>query len=142
MSGANSIDEALAVIRSDHSTKSLSDICFAAGTLMENCETDDRITFDDMLSCLDHHKVIADFGARCLYVRTGRDSLGWGVAASREQFVTSKEDWIAYLKRYHDYEPAMNSTAEQGDARRPATDEGTKSEGSKKPKSEPEGRSQ
>src|SRR5579859_3881479 len=44
----------------------------AAATLMEHCEHDLSITFDDMLRCLDYGGTITEMGARCLYVRTSR----------------------------------------------------------------------
>ena len=53
----------------------------AAATLMECCEHDLHITLDDMLRCLDYGGGIASMGARCLYVRTGRDGLGWKTAS-------------------------------------------------------------
>ena len=38
----------------------------AAHTLMEACEHDLEITFEDMLRCLDYRGTIATVGARCL----------------------------------------------------------------------------
>jgi hypothetical protein len=77
---------------------------FAAGTLMENCEHDMRITFDDMLRCLDYGGTIANIGARCLYVRTGREGLGWKTASGCGfSFVTDRADWESYLREHHSY---------------------------------------
>lgn len=90
-----SLDEALEYIRRDGWVGRESEICFGAATLMEHCE-DERVTIADMLRCLDIPGVVAEFGARCLYVRTGRDSLGWDTAIGRE-FITSREDWEGYL---------------------------------------------
>lgn len=46
-------------------------------TLMENCERDSTISVDDGLACLDQCGVVAEMGARILYVLTVRDGLGW-----------------------------------------------------------------
>ena len=77
---------------------------WAAGTLMEYCEHDMRITFGDMLRCLDYGGSIATMGARCLYVRTGRDGLGWKTASGCGfPFVTDRTDWERYLCEHHSY---------------------------------------
>jgi hypothetical protein len=73
----------------------------AACILMERCEHDMRITFDDMLRCLDYGGSIATMGARCLYVRTGRDGLGWKIASGG--LVTDRADWERYLREHHSY---------------------------------------
>jgi hypothetical protein len=76
------------------------DLVVAAFTLMENLETDPTITVDDGLALLDHPGVIAEVGARILYVRTGRDGLGWGMAGENGlPFCVDKSDWLAYLGR-------------------------------------------
>jgi hypothetical protein len=76
----------------------------AAGTLMEHCEHDMSITFHDMLRCLDYGGTIATIGARCLYVRTGRDALGWKTASGCGfPFVTDRADWESYLREHHLY---------------------------------------
>lgn len=72
--------------------------CFAAATLMESCERDMQISFADMLRCLDYGGTIAEMGARCLYVRTGRDGLGWAHAGSNGRpFIVDRGDWETYL---------------------------------------------
>lgn len=90
-----SLDEALEYIRRDGWVGREADICFGAATLMHHCE-DERVTIGDMLRCLDIPGAVAEFGARCLYVRTGRDSLGWDTAIDRD-FITSRENWERYL---------------------------------------------
>jgi len=78
------------------------DKVWAAASLMENCERDPRVTFDDMLRCLDYGGTIASMGARCLYVRTGRDGLGWANAGSNGlPFVMDRSDWERYLREQH-----------------------------------------
>jgi hypothetical protein len=89
---------------------------FAAATLMHHCEHDFQITFDDMLRCLDYGGTIASMGARCLYVRTGRDRLGWE-PADPSTWVVDRADWERYL-RQHQYitrpnHPMQRSTKEQ-----------------------------
>ena len=66
--------------------------------LMENCETDPTICTDDGLACLDHPGLIAEMGARILYVLTGRDGLGWHCAGHNDlPFHVDKQDWLDYL---------------------------------------------
>ena len=70
----------------------------AANTLMENCETDPAITVDDGLACLDHRGIVAEMGARILYVLTGRDGLGWhGAGYNDLPFHIDKRNWLEYL---------------------------------------------
>jgi hypothetical protein len=72
---------------------------FAAHTLMEACEHDPEVTIADMLRCLDYRGTIAEVGARCLYVRTGRDGLGRASAGSNGlPFVVDRADWEKYLQ--------------------------------------------
>ena len=83
------------------------DKTFAAATLMKSCESDSRVTFDDMLRCLDYGGTIAEMGARCLYVRTGRDGLGWAHAGSNGlPFVIDRADWERYLREHHSHNAA------------------------------------
>ena len=42
--------------------------------------------------------VTSEIGARSLYVRTGRNGLGWKAPNRFEDFSTDKEYWLAYLK--------------------------------------------
>jgi hypothetical protein len=77
----------------------------AAATLMEYCEHDLSITLADMLRCLDYGGTIATMGARCLYVRTGRDGLGW-TSADGLPFVVDRADWEKYLREHHAYNAA------------------------------------
>ena len=73
----------------------------AAHTLVEACEHDPDITFEDMLRCLDYRGTIATVGARCLYVRTGRDGLGWKPGApDSKTYVTDRADWERYLHEH------------------------------------------
>jgi hypothetical protein len=74
----------------------------AAHSLMEACEHDPQVTFDDMLRCLDYGGTIATVGARCLYLRTGRDGLGWGAGGTNGlPYVTDRADWESYLHERH-----------------------------------------
>lgn len=80
------------------------DKVWAAATLMEYCEHDLRITFDDMLCCLDYGGTIATMGARCLYVCTGRYGLGWKTASGCGfVFVTDRADWETWLREHPSY---------------------------------------
>jgi hypothetical protein len=90
----------------------------AAATLMECCEHDLHITLDDMLRCLDYGGGIASMGARCLYVRTGRDGLGWKTASGCGfPFVMDRADWEMYLREQH-----LHSVAEQSRCTEPGDD--------------------
>ena len=90
----------------------------AAATLMECCEHDLHITLDDMLRCLDYGGAIATMGARCLYVRTGRDGLGWKTASGCGfPFVMDRADWEMYLREQH-----LHSVAEQSRCTEPGDD--------------------
>ena len=54
----------------------------------------------ELLQLLDPGGVIAEFGARCLYLRTGRDELGWQPAgANGLDVIIDRSDWTAYLKQ-------------------------------------------
>jgi hypothetical protein len=76
----------------------------AAATFMENCEHDMCISIHDMLRCLDYGGSIATMGARCLYVRTGREGLGWKTASGCGfPFVTDGADWESYLREHDLY---------------------------------------
>jgi len=71
----------------------------ASYAFVEVCEQDPSVTIEDMLRCLDYGGVIAENGARCLYVRTGRDGLGWKSAGANDlPYVVSRTDWEAYLR--------------------------------------------
>lgn len=72
----------------------------AAHTLMEACEHDRDVTTDDMLRCLDYGGTIATVGARCLYVRTRRDGLGWKPGGA--DYVVDRADWERYLGMHPD----------------------------------------
>ena len=95
-----SVAEALAVIRQG-GWKHGNDLAllYAASTVMKMCAHDDSITIPDMLRLLDHpDSVSGEMGARALYLRTGRDNLGWNVPGPGDPpFVTDKADWIKYL---------------------------------------------
>src|SRR4051812_11556097 len=93
------LEEARALLfASDPKERWTLELVAAADVLMKACEDSERVSFDDLLRCLDFPGVIAEFGARGLYVRTGRDSVGWKPATSEGlPFSTSKEDWLRYL---------------------------------------------
>jgi hypothetical protein len=75
--------------------------CLAAARLREDCEHDLEITFADMLRCLDYGGTIAEIGARCLYLRTGRDGLGHGSAGSNGlAFIVDRANWELYLREH------------------------------------------
>ena len=75
------------------------DLIAAAGELMKAAEEPTKVSIADMLRCLDFPGVVAEIGARCLYVRTGRDGVGWRPAGvDGLPFSTSKEDWLQFLR--------------------------------------------
>src|SRR4051812_38757496 len=98
------IPEALRLIRDRELTHNRKKT-WAAASLMEYCEHDLRITFHDMLRCLDYGGTIASMGARCLYVRTGRDGLGWR-SADGLPFVMDRADWENYLREHYSFNPS------------------------------------
>ncbi len=74
----------------------------ASYALVEACEDNPSVTIEDMLRCLDYGGVIAENGARCLYVRTGRDGLGWKSAGWNDlPYVVKRADWEAYLREHY-----------------------------------------
>jgi hypothetical protein len=76
--------------------------CVAAFSLAEVCERDTTVTFADMLRCLDYGGVIAEAGARCLYLRTGRDGLGRASAGSNDlPFIVDRTNWESYLGEHY-----------------------------------------
>jgi hypothetical protein len=76
--------------------------CVAAFSLAEVCEHDKAVKFADMLRCLDYGGVIAEAGARCLYLRTGRDRTGQTPAGSNQMpFIIDRTDWESYLRKYY-----------------------------------------
>jgi hypothetical protein len=77
------------------------DIVKECEVLTKACEDPEKLSLEEMLRCLDFPGLIAEHGARFLYVRTGRDNLGWRHAgADGIPFSTAKEDWTAYLKTH------------------------------------------
>ncbi len=72
---------------------------------MIHCEVDDRITVKDGLSCLKLHGrsgVVAEMGARILYLLTGRDGYGRHHAGYRSlPFITDYDDWMEYLRSHY-----------------------------------------
>ena len=84
------VAKALSLIRDPELTHGR-DKAMAAGVLMEECEHDPQITFADMLRCLDYGGYIAEAGARCLYIRTGRDD---------STFAVDRRDWESYLHEH------------------------------------------
>jgi len=85
------VAEALSLIRDPELTHDR-DKAMAAGTLLEYYTHDPQFTFADMLRCLDYGGYIAEAGARCLYVRTGREEC--------DSFVVERADWERYLREH------------------------------------------
>jgi hypothetical protein len=94
------IEEARALLfASDPKERWTMELLAAANAIIRACENPEKVSFDDMLRCLDFPGVTAEIGARCLYVRTGRDGVGWKPAPTDGvPFSTSKEDWLGYLR--------------------------------------------
>ena len=77
----------------------LMDVMMALDVYMRAIRDHQEVPDSELLRLLDPGGVIAEFGARCLYLRTGRDGLGWKPAETNGlQFITDKSDWAAYLK--------------------------------------------
>lgn len=96
---AISIEEAKAIIQQGESAEVL-DLIIAAGCIMDHCEDSDAVTIADILRCLDFPGLPAEYGARALYVRTGRDGIGWKSPENINDMTADKEDWIAYLRAH------------------------------------------
>lgn len=94
------VAEAKAVIHDPELCHSAEKV-IAAHTLMEACEHDPNVAIEDMLRCLDYGGTIATVGARCLYVRTGRDGLGWKPGG--QDYVVDRTDWERYLREQHSH---------------------------------------
>ena len=93
-----SVAECKSSVRQSNWTENQLQLLVAANTLMENCESDPTITVNDGLACLEHGGLIADMGARILYVLTGRDDLGWhGAGYNNLPFHVEKQNWLDYL---------------------------------------------
>ena len=60
------------------------------------------VTIPDMFRCLDFGGMVAEYGARCLYIRTGRDGVGWSRAESKGlPFIVDRADWESYLHEHY-----------------------------------------
>ena len=88
-------------------TASRKQLELAATILLDACKSESKIvgesevTIAEMLHCLDFSGIIAECGARCLYIRTGRDGLGWSPGESNGlPFIVDRADWETYL---HDH---------------------------------------
>lgn len=93
-----SISECKSVVRQRNWAENQTELLMAANALMENCENDATITVDDGLACLDQGGVVAEMGARILYLLTGRDGLGWHHAGYNDlPFHVDKQNWLDYL---------------------------------------------
>ena len=90
------IAECLDIIRQGGLRGDEGPLIVAAFTLMKHCELDPRISVDDGLQLLDYPGVVAEVGARILYVLTNRNGLGWNHPESG-QFITDRSDWAEYL---------------------------------------------
>lgn len=87
------------IFASPPGTRPLWEIARACSVLTDACEDPEKLNLAEMLRCLDYPGLIAETGARFLYVRTGRDDLGWRAAGANGQpFRTSKADWLKYLQ--------------------------------------------
>ncbi len=62
-----------------------------------------EVRAEELLHLLDFGGLIAEFAARCLYLRTRRDNLLWRPAGSGGiRFIIERADWEAYLAAYPD----------------------------------------
>lgn len=107
-----SVADALAHVRSDREwTGNESEIVFSAATLMNHCDKESRITISDMLRLLDIPGTVAEFGARCLFVRTGRNNVGWTTKFGPDGFIVDKQNWIDWLNENGFDQTAPNKSA-------------------------------
>ncbi len=89
-------------------TASRKQLELAGSLLLDACKRESpvvgqsAVTVQDMLRCLDFGGMVAEYGARCLYIRTGRDGLGWSPAESNGlPFVVDRADWERYLHEHY-----------------------------------------
>ena len=107
-----SVEDALAYVRSERKwIGNEFEIVFSAATLMNHCEEDGRITLSDMLRLLDVRGAVAEFGARCLFVRTGRNNVGWTTKFGPDGFIVDKQNWVDWLNQTGFEQRAPNKTA-------------------------------
>jgi hypothetical protein len=92
---AMSVSEAKQNLKEGHPPDHHTTLIISAHKLLDCCD-DPEVTIEDMLRCLNYGGTIATVGARCLYVRTGRDGLGWDVGGNA--FVVDRADWESYLR--------------------------------------------
>lgn len=60
-----------------------------------------EVPAEELLHLLDFGGVIAEFAARCLYLRTGRDDLHWRPAGSDGiRFTIDRADWETFLSTW------------------------------------------
>lgn len=97
-----SIAECKAIVRRRDWLENHPKLVAAAATLMEHCEKDSEVSVDDGLQCLDQGGVVAEIGARILYVLTGRDGYGWHAAGYNNlPFHIDKQNWLKFLAEHH-----------------------------------------
>jgi hypothetical protein len=92
-----SIAEAKQIIKEGRPRHSNAKLAIAAHKMMDACRRETgEVTISDAFRCLEYNGAIATFGARCLYVLTGRDGLGWNSGP----FVWDRADWESYLQKH------------------------------------------
>ena len=89
-------------------TASRKQLELAGSLLLDACKRESsvvgqsEVSIQDMLRCLDFGGMVAEYGARCLYIRTGRDGVGWSRAESKGlPFIVDRADWERYLHEHY-----------------------------------------
>jgi hypothetical protein len=73
----------------------------ATGVLLEACRSHNSVDQHKLLLLLEYKGIIAECAARCLYVQTGRDSLGWNIPKDfLEKFDLDRKSWQEYLNAH------------------------------------------
>lgn len=93
-----SVSKAKQFIKEGRPRHSYGELAFAAYRLMEVCRQETgEVTISDAFRCVEYGGAVATAGARCLYVLTGRDGLGWNAGP----FIWDRADWESYLQKHH-----------------------------------------
>lgn len=94
-----SVAEAKQIIKEGHARPGHGSLGIAAVKLYDACRRETgEVTINDAFRCVEHGGYVASLGARCLYVLTGRDGIGWGPVWP---YVVDRENWKSYLEEHH-----------------------------------------
>ena len=94
-----SVVEAKQAMREGRVLPGRGSLIIAAVKIFDACEKETgEVTIGDAFRCVERGGCIASLGARCLYVLTGRDGIGWGPVWP---YIMDRENWKSYLEKHH-----------------------------------------